>query len=341
MPGAQERVLRRRIASVQNTKKITRAMELIAATRVVKAQTLANEARPYAERITQVIADLAAAGADVDHPLLRPVEQVRKVGVIVEQVRKVGVIVLAGDRGLAGAYNSNVIRAAEREVMAARAEGLEYALVTVGRKAEAHFRFRNYPIDAAYSGFTDRPSYEEAVAIAARVTDLFVNQGCDRIDLVYTKFISIGSQEVTVRRFLPLESEETIATAGDAGATAGFEFEPSANAVLESLLPRYVESRLYSALLEAAASELASRQRAMKSATDNAEELIIKYTRKMNQVRQDAITTEIMEIISGAEALNEDKGSPEDLLLDHLDSNPFPQHLGPRPAHATRPDSVG
>jgi F-type H+-transporting ATPase subunit gamma len=331
MPGAQERVLRRRIASVQNTKKITRAMELIAATRVVKAQTLANEARPYAERITQVIADLAAAGADVDHPLLRPVDQ----------VRKVGVIVLAGDRGLAGAYNSNVIRAAEREVMAARAEGLEYALVTVGRKAEAHFRFRNYPIDAAYSGFTDRPSYEEAVAIAARVTDLFVNQGCDRIDLVYTKFISIGSQEVTVRRFLPLESEETIATAGDAGATAGFEFEPSANAVLESLLPRYVESRLYSALLEAAASELASRQRAMKSATDNAEELIIKYTRKMNQVRQDAITTEIMEIISGAEALNEDKGSPEDLLLDHLDSNPFPQHLGPRPAHATRPDSVG
>lgn len=331
MPGAQERVLRRRIASVQNTKKITRAMELIAATRVVKAQTLANEARPYAERITQVIADLAAAGADVDHPLLRPVEQ----------VRKVGVIVLAGDRGLAGAYNSNVIRAAEREVMAARAEGLEYALVTVGRKAEAHFRFRNYPIDAAYSGFTDRPSYEEAVAIAARVTDLFVNQGCDRIDLVYTKFISIGSQEVTVRRFLPLESEETIATAGDAGATAGFEFEPSAGAVLESLLPRYVESRLYSALLEAAASELASRQRAMKSATDNAEELIIKYTRKMNQVRQDAITTEIMEIISGAEALNEDKGSPEDLLLDHLDSNPFPQHLGPRPAHVTRPDSVG
>ncbi len=328
MPGAQERVLRRRIASVQNTKKITRAMELIAATRVVKAQTLANEARPYAERITQVIADLAAAGADVDHPLLRPVEQ----------VRKVGVIVLAGDRGLAGAYNSNVIRAAEREVMAARAEGLEYALVTVGRKAEAHFRFRNYPIDAAYSGFTDRPSYEEAVAIAARVTDLFVNQGCDRIDLVYTKFISIGSQEVTVRRFLPLESEETIATAGDAGATAGFEFEPSANAVLESLLPRYVESRLYSALLEAAASELASRQRAMKSATDNAEELIIKYTRKMNQVRQDAITTEIMEIISGAEALNEDKGSPEDLLLDHLDSNPFPQHLGPPsgPRHPTR-----
>ena len=201
MPGAQERVLRRRIASVQNTKKITRAMELIAATRVVKAQTRANEARPYSERITQVIQDLAAAGADVDHPLLRPVDQ----------VAKVGVVVLAGDRGLAGAYNSNVIRAAEREVDAARAAGREYALVTVGRKSEAHFKFRNYDIAASYSGFTDRPSYDDAVAIAARVTDLFVNQGCDRIDLVYTRFISIGSQEVAVRRFLPLADESTMA----------------------------------------------------------------------------------------------------------------------------------
>ncbi len=331
MPGAQERVLRRRIASVQNTKKITRAMELIAATRVVKAQTRANEARPYSEHITQVIEDLAAAGADVDHPLLRPVEK----------VKKIGVLVLAGDRGLAGAYNSGVIRAAEREISDARDKGLKYALVTVGRKAEAHFRFRNYEIDASYSGFTDRPSYEEAVAIAARVTDLFVNQGCDRIDLVYTRFISIGSQEVAVRRFLPLESEATIAAEGSKGATAGFEFEPSPAAVLESLLPRYVESRIYSALLEAAASELASRQRAMKSATDNAQELIVKYTRQMNQVRQDAITTEIMEIISGAEALSEDKGDPEDLLLDHLDSDPFPTSLGKRPAHESRTHTAG
>lgn len=326
MPGAQERVLRRRIASVQNTKKITRAMELIAATRVVKAQTRANEARPYAERITQVIADLAAAGAEVDHPLLRPSET----------VEKVGVVVLSADRGLAGAYNSSVIKAAEREVQAVRADGLDYALVCVGRKAEAHFRFRNYPIDAVYSGFTDKPGYEHAVAIAARVTDLFINQGCDRILLVYTRFISLGSQEVVVRRFLPLESSSTIASVGDAGAVAGFEFEPSPAAVLESLLPRYVESRLFAALLDAAASELASRQRAMKSATDNAQDLIIKYTRQMNQVRQDAITTEIMEIISGAEALAEDRGSPEDLLLDHLDADPFPKHLGSRPSHVPR-----
>jgi F-type H+-transporting ATPase subunit gamma len=221
-------------------------------------------------------------------------------------------------------------------VQATRAEGQDFALVTVGRRAEGHFKFRNYPIEASYSGFTDRPSYEDAVAIAARVTDLFVNGGCDRIVLVYTRFISLGTQEVVVRRFLPLESTQRIAQAGDASATAGFEFEPSPAAVLESLLPRYVESRLYAALLDAAASELASRQRAMKSATDNAQELIIKYVRKMNQVRQEAITTEIMEIISGAEALAEDKGGPEDLLLDHLDSAPFPHDLGRRPMHVPR-----
>lgn len=326
MPGAQERVLRRRIAGVANIKKITRAMELIAATRVVKAQGRANEARPYSERITQVIQDLAAAGAATDHPLLRPVDE----------VSKVGVVVLAADRGLAGGYNSTVIRTAEREVQAARADGLDFALVTVGRKAESYFRFRNFPIEASYAGFTDQPDYEDAVQIAARVADLFTNGGCDRIVLVYTRFISLGTQEVVVRRFLPLESTEAIAAAGDAGATAGFEFEPSASAVLESLLPRYIESRLFSALLDAAASELASRQRAMKSATDNAQDLILKYTRKMNQVRQESITTEIMEIISGAEALAEDKGHPEDLLLDHLDSDPFPDNLGRRPMHLPR-----
>lgn len=326
MPGAQERVLRRRIANVANIKKITRAMELIAATRVVKAQGRANEARPYSERITQVIQDLAAAGAEVDHPLLRPVDE----------VSKIGVVVMAGDRGLAGGYNTTVIRAAEREVQAARAEGQDYALVTVGRKAEAYFRFRNFPIEAAYGGFTDRPGYDDAVQIAARVAELFTNGGCDRIVLVYTRFISLGSQEVVVRRFLPLESTKAIAAGGDQAATAGFGFEPSASAVLESLLPRYIESRLFSALLDAAASELASRQRAMKSATDNAQELILKYTRKMNQVRQESITTEIMEIISGAEALAEDKGDPEDLLLDHLSSDPFRDSLGRRPSHVAR-----
>jgi len=326
MPGAQERVLRRRIGSVQNTKKITRAMELIAATRVVKAQQRANEARPYSEHITQVIQDLSAAGADADHPLLRPMEQ----------IRRVGVVVLSADRGLAGAYNSSVIKAAEREVMAARSDGHEYDLVTIGRKAKGYFSFRNYPITASFEGFSENPTFEAAADIAARVIDLFTEGGCDRIDLVYTRFISMGSQEVVVRRFLPLETTSRIAEEGDAGATAGFEFEPSADAVLASLLPRYVESRLFAALLDAAASELASRQRAMKAATDNAQELIVKLTRKMNQVRQDAITTEIMEIIGGAEALADDRDEPSELILSHLDSDPFPAHIAGR--HASGPD---
>ena len=328
MPGAQERVLRRRIGSVQNTKKITRAMELIAATRVVKAQGAARDARPYAEHITEVIRDLAASGTASSHPLLREATG----------QGKVGIIVLSSDRGLAGAYNSSVIRAAEREIMAARSEGRGYALVTVGRKAEGYFRFRNYDIAASYSGFTEKPSYEIAREIAARIVELF-HDDVDRIELVYTRFISMGSQEVTVRRFLPLE---TIADETDAAEStkpsAAYEFEPSPAAVLEALLPRYVESRLFAALLEGAASELSARQRAMKAATDNAQELITKLSRKMNQARQDAITTEIMEIISGAEALSADKGNDEDLLLDHLSSEIFPQGNS-QPHHHSRADA--
>jgi len=329
MPGAQERVLRRRIASVQNTKKITRAMELIAATRVVKAQTRANDARPYAEQITHVIQDLAAAGAEVSHPLLREATD----------VKKIGVVVMAGDRGLAGAYNTSVIRAAERELAAARSAGTAFALVTLGKKATGYFKFRNYPIEAAFDGFSEKPEFSDAEDVARKVTQLFIDEGCDQIDLVYTRFISLGSQEVVVRRFLPLESTETIGEVGDESAKAGFEFEPSAAAVLESLLPRYVESRLFSAMLESAASELSARQRAMKSATDNAQELITKLTRRMNQVRQDAITTEIMEIIGGAEALSDDRVEPEELILSHLDSDPFPKHSGAPKHHVIGHDS--
>jgi F-type H+-transporting ATPase subunit gamma len=315
VPGGQERALRRRIGSTQNIKKITRAMELISATRVVKAQQAANDARPYSEHITQVITDLAVGGASVDHPLLRQPEQ----------VSKVGVVVLSSDRGMAGAYNAGVIRATERELHALRADGLDYSLVTVGRKAAGYFRFRNYTITESFEGMSDKPTYEDARTIARSVVELF-DGDVDRIVLVYTQFISMGTQKVTIRRFLPLETEidEGATDEGPSGPSAQFEFEPSPNAVLESLLPRYVESRLFSALLDAAASEHASRQRAMKSATDNAQELILKLSRKMNQARQDAITTEIMEIIGGAEALGADKGSDEDLLLDHLDSDPFP-----------------
>lgn len=308
MPGAQERVLRRRIASVQNTKKITRAMELIAATRVVKAQQRAKEARPYSEHITQVIEDLAAGGTAVDHPLLRQSDE----------VTKLGVVVISSDRGLAGAFNASVIRAAEREIQAARSAGQQYSLICVGKKAAGYFKFRNYDISAEFQGMSDTPTFEDAREVANEVGRQFTEEGVDRILISYTKFVTMGTQEVTVRRFLPLEQIETIGEAGDSGATADFEFEPSAAGVLTALLPRYVESRLYAALLDSSASEHASRQRAMKAATDNAQEMIQKLSRKMNQARQDAITTEIMEIIGGAEALSDDKGDSDDLLLDHL-----------------------
>ena len=301
MAGGRERVLRRRIGSVQNTKKITRAMELIAATRVVKAQQLARAARPYANQITSVIENLAAGGAEVDHPLLREADQ----------IQRVGVIVIASDRGLAGPYNSSVIRAAERQVQNARAEGADYSLIVVGKKARDYFNFRNYLIDSYTTGISDKPSYDDARVLAETVADMFITGRVDRVELVYTEFLSLGSQRVTVRRFLPLESTETIAAegGGQAEIAASFEFEPSPEGVLEALLPRYVEARLFGALLEAAASEHANRQRAMKAATDNAEELITKLSREMNQARQDAITTEIMEIVGGAEALGGDQGA--------------------------------
>ncbi|CAI8411948.1 MAG: F0F1 ATP synthase subunit gamma [Actinomycetota bacterium] len=305
MAGGKERELRRRIDSVQNTKKITRAMELIAATRVVKAQQRAREARPYAEQITTVIENLAAGGAEIDHPLLRKAEK----------VTRVGVIVISSDRGLAGPYNSSVIRAAERQVQNARSEGAEYSLIVIGKKARDYFAFRNYKVESFTEGISDNPTYEDARKIAETVAQLFIDNHIDRVELVYTEFLSIGSQKVATRRFLPLESTETIATegGGDSKNTDSFEFEPSPEAVLESLLPRYVEARLFGALLESAASEHANRQRAMKSATDNAEELIVKLDREMNRARQDAITTEIMEIIGGAEALGDDE-QPEDLV---------------------------
>ena len=295
MAGGQERVLRRRIKSVQSTKKITRAMELIAATRVVKAQQRAAAAKPYSRQITQVIENLAAGGTEVQHPLLREATD----------VRRVGFIAITSDRGLAGAYNSAVIRATEREIMANEVEGRDYSLILIGKKAESYFRYRNYRIDASFVGISDTPKYEDARAVAVKITDLFVSGHVDVVQLIYTEFVSVGIQKLTVRRFLPLESAATVEAVGhpDKGAVASTEFEPSPEEVLTALLPRYVEARLFGALLESAASEHASRQRAMKTATDNAEELRIKLSRQMNRARQDSITTEIMEIVGGAEAM--------------------------------------
>ncbi len=317
MPGAQERILRRRINSVKATKKITRAMELIAASRVVRAQQRANAARPYARQITKVIEDLAAGGANVDHPLLRAVES----------VGKIAYVVLSSDRGLAGAYNSSVIRAAERELQANQLEGVDYELITIGRKAEAYFRFRNYRVEAAFEGISDKPTYENAREIAELITAKFEHGGVDKVILAFTEFVSLATQKVVVRTFLPLAAAEKIAQAGSAEAVSAYEFEPSPEAVLADLLPRYVEARLFAALLDAAASEHANRQRAMKSATDNADDMIVRLGRQLNRARQDAITTEIMEIISGAEGLTEEQGDEEDLLLDRLVApNLFPRH---------------
>jgi F-type H+-transporting ATPase subunit gamma len=320
--GGQERALRGRIKSIESTKKITRAMELIAATRVVKAQERAQAARPYAEEITAVILDLVKAGAARDHPLLRQNPD----------ATTACLVVITSDRGLCGAYNSSVIRLAERELREMQERGQDYSLVVVGGKALSYFKFRGYPVDASFTGVTDQPAYEQAREIAQAFRGRYEERELASVDLVYTRFISVGTQEAVIRKFLPLVVEDEDGDGGEpAGPKADLEYEPSPTEILETLLPRYVESRVFSALLDASASEHAARQRAMKSATDNAEDLKVKLTRIMNRARQDAITTEIMEIVGGAEALKADKGSKEDLLPDYMD----PEHLfGPqkRPA---------
>ena len=306
MAGGQERTLRRRIKSVQSTKKITKAMELIAASRIVKAQQRVAAARPYSERITEVIRNLAPAGAGGGSPLLEERDD----------VRTVAYVVVAADRGLSGAYNSSVIRAVERSMQRQQAEGRQTRLITVGKKAQSYFRFRGWDIDQAYLGMSDTPTYEDARTIADYVVTRFESGEYDLVELAYTQFLSAASQKVTIRRFVPLDSS-MLEQAAD-GPPADYEFEPNPQEILDRLLPRYAEARLYAALLEGSASFFAAQQRAMKSATDNAEELIIKYSRAMNRARQDAITTEIMEIVGGAEAMRAAQSGGGDLLVDHV-----------------------
>jgi F-type H+-transporting ATPase subunit gamma len=311
MAGGQERILRRRIKSVESTKKITRAMELIAATRVLKAQERANAARPYSDEITNVIADLIRAGAAKDHPLLQdnPDANTR------------AIICITSDRGLCGAYNSTMMRNTERRIKEIQAEGKQYALIVGGKKAQAYFRFRNYTIDEAFLAVTDNPTYEQARAIADAVIPRFESGELLSAEIAYWRFISAGAQEAVLRQILPVELGS-----GDAapeGPQADLEYEPSPTGILNELLPRYVTSRIFSSLLDASASEYAAKQRAMKAATDNAEELKKTLSRIMNRARQDAITTEIMEIVGGAEALSADTGSKEQILPDFL----MPEHL--------------
>ncbi|MEO7071109.1 MAG: F0F1 ATP synthase subunit gamma [Nostocoides sp.] len=298
--GAQQRVYRQRIRSVQATKKITRAMELIAASRVVKARQRVDEARPYAQALTRALSSLATH-SDTDHPLTTEVEN----------PKRVGVLLIASDRGLAGAYSSAVIKESERLAEHLRSEGKDVIPYLVGRKSIAYYKFRRRESAAAWAGFTDQPTIEVAREIADRLIEDFLKDraegGLDEVHVVYTRFKNMVTQEPWVLRIAPLEVVESDAPTKAGDVAPLYRFEPSAEAVLDAMLPRYVTARVWSCLLSSAASELAARQRAMKSATDNAESLIKTYTRLANQARQAEITQEISEIVGGASALADAK----------------------------------
>ncbi|HXQ76387.1 MAG TPA: ATP synthase F1 subunit gamma [Acidimicrobiales bacterium] len=297
MAGGQEQILRRRIRTVRSTQKITRAMELIAASQIVRAQGRIAGAAPYLNGIAAVLAEAAAdAGSTAGRVLGVP-----------EAPERVLVLAIVADRGLCGAYNANVLRPTERLVLPAGNAGIEYRLVTVGRKAQSFFRFRRIPVETSFSGFTDRPTFEDARAIAGAVTPSFLDESVDQVLVVSTRFLSAGTQVVETRQLLPLPEPEG---ADERPSTSGYtEFEPESPALLVELVPRYVEAAVFGALLEASASEHTARQRAMAAATDNADDLVKNLTRVMNRARQDAITTEIMEIVGGAEALRQSADS--------------------------------
>ena len=335
MAGGQERILKGRIRSMQATKKITRAMELIAGSRIVKAQQRVQAAVPYSEQITEVVKDLAAAGASHDSPLLTGRAE----------IKNTCYVVITADRGLCGGYNAGVQRAAEGEIKADVLAGKGYEIIPVGRKAESYFKFRDYELGKAFGGFSDQPSYDDAKAIGQHVVALYASGHVDKVELVYTRFITPGNQEVVLRPLVPL-SEDTVKggdgkAGSDDGSGSDYEFEPDPGTILDTLLPRYVEARVYAALLNAAASEHAFRQRAMKSATDNAEDLIRTLSITMNRARQASITTEIMEIVGGAEALG--GGSDTELRIVDLDLNMGfgePEAQGPAPAAPTPTSTV-
>jgi F-type H+-transporting ATPase subunit gamma len=294
--GAQMRVYRQRIRSVQATKKITRAMELIAASRVVKAQQRVRESSPYARALTRAVSAVATF-SNVDHPLTTESEE----------VRRAAVLVVTSDRGLAGAYSSSVLKESERLIGELKADGKEVTPFLVGRKAVGFYKFRKREFADEWTGFTDQPSFEVAREIGETLVAAFNREhdegGVDEVHIVFTRFVNMVNQEPDVIRMLPLEVVEGEEAPAEDDVLPLYEFEPSAEQVLDALLPKYVTARIYNCLLQAAASELASRQKAMKSATDNAEELIKKYTRLANQARQAEITQEISEIVGGASAL--------------------------------------
>ena len=292
--GAQQRVFRQRIGAVRSTKKITKAMELIAASRIVKAQQRVTESTPYAEAITETVT-IVASSSSTEHVLTTEREN----------PGRVAVLVITSDRGLAGAYSSSALRAAEQLTVRLRDEGMDPVPYVVGRKGVAFYRFRNREMAENWTGFSEQPQYENAKEVADTLIDAFLagsdEGGIDEIHLVFTEFITSVTQRPKAVRLLPLVVEETT---DDEGPMPLYEFEPSAEGVLDALLPRYLESRVWNALLQSAAAESAARRRAMKSASDNADELIKSLVRAANAARQAEITQEIMEIVGGAEALS-------------------------------------
>lgn len=290
MASAELREIRRRIKSVESTKKITRAMELIAASRIVKARERVRAARPYAEKMIEVIQNVGRASGDVSHPLLER-----------REVRSLGVLVITSDRGLAGAYNSSVLRMAERRTSGLRAQGAPLRLYAVGKKAQTFFSFRGYDIARSFLGVTDQPAYADAKAVGEALMEDYEAGEVDAVEVFYTVYRSALSYHPERKELLPVSPPE----GGGGGAAVSYEYEPDPAVILGRLLPRYVESAIYGQLLESSASEHASRQRAMKSATENAEELIKVLGRTANQARQAEITTEIAEIVGGAQALSD------------------------------------
>ncbi len=300
------REYRARIRSTESMKKITRAMELIAASRIIKAQQRAQAAAPYARELTRAVSAVATF-SNVDHALtLEP-----------EDPKKAAILIVTSDRGLAGAYSSSVLKEAERLIEKLRGEGKDVDIYTSGRKAEAYFKFRQRPVAQSWTGFSDQPTYDVAAEIGATLIETFLAEegddvsAVDEVHVVYTRFRSMLNQEPTAVRLLPLEVVEGTEAPEEGDLLPLYEFEPSPSDVLDSLLPRYVQSRIFFALLQAAASELAARQKAMKAATDNADELIKKYKRIANQARQAGITQEISEIVGGVNALADAQAGSE------------------------------
>ncbi|MFI9647422.1 F0F1 ATP synthase subunit gamma [Streptomyces sp. NPDC052040] len=295
--GAQLRVYKRRIRSVSATKKITKAMEMIAASRVVKAQRKVAASTPYATELTRAVTAVGT-GSNTKHPLTTQAET----------VTRSAVLLLTSDRGLAGAFNSNAIKAAEQLTERLEREGKQVDTYIVGRRGVAHYNFRERRIAESWTGFTDEPTYADAKKVAAPLIEAIEKEtadgGVDELHIVYTEFVSMMTQTALGARLLPLSLEEVAQEAAPTGEILPlYEFEPSAEDVLDALLPRYVESRIYNALLQSAASKHAATRRAMKSATDNAGELINTLSRLANAARQAEITQEISEIVGGASAL--------------------------------------